>query len=74
MDSPTGWAVRKILDNFMVKFLSIFHNAVASMFKVPLILTLIIKPEGCFLSVPVLTLPFIPDTIQFLLPLYIDVS
>jgi hypothetical protein len=72
-DGPTTWAVKKILHEFAAKSLSVGHDTAASMFKIPLITALIISPKGCFLPALVLTLHFIPDIIQFLSPLCIDV-
>ena len=74
-DSPTSGAIKKIIHDFVTKFLSITHNLATSMLELCLILTLIVEPKfSLFLPTPVLSpLYGIPNLVELFLPLRIDV-
>ena len=74
-DGPTSGATKKIVHNFVAKFLSITHNLAMSILELWLILALIIKPKfSLFLPMPVLSpLHQIPNLVELFSPLRIDV-
>jgi hypothetical protein len=56
MDGPTSGATKKIVHNFVAKFLSITYNLVMSMPELWLILALIKPKFSLFLPMPMLSL------------------
>jgi hypothetical protein len=75
MDGSTSGAIKKIIHDFVTKFLSITCDLATSTLELCLILTLIIEPKfSLFLLTPVLSpLYGIPNLVELFLPLRIDV-